>query len=187
MNQQLSHTCRTFLAAMVSIAGLLLALTVQAANYEFNFPLEGSQEVPPSGSAGTGSCVVSLNDVTGAVSVDCSFSGLGSEAAAAHIHGLAPVGVNAGVLLALSPTAATSGTISGAGTLDASSTQGMINGETYINLHSQNISSGELRGQVVGASILTNSIPSSSTWSMILMIGLLGLTGVVFARRRVSV
>src|SRR5262249_14722721 len=61
--------------------------------------MNGAQEVPTNASTATGSCSATLNIATGAVTFNGSFSGLGTNATAAHIHGLAPVGMSAGVLI----------------------------------------------------------------------------------------
>ena len=63
---------------------------------------DGSQEVPPSGSPGTGQGCLTLNpNPSGTLSFEISFSGLLSPEVAAHIHGPAAAGSNAGVLFPL--------------------------------------------------------------------------------------
>jgi hypothetical protein len=42
------------------------------------------------------------------------------------------------------------GTITGGGTLTAVQVQGMLDGLTYVNLHTDLIPGGEIRGQVEG-------------------------------------
>ena len=92
-----------------------LGLSVGAASgaiHMFTFSLDGSQEVPPVATPGTGTATVTLDDVSGVVSVSGSYTGLIGTVTAAHIHGLAPAGVNAGVLIGLSHTGGNSGTLS---------------------------------------------------------------------------
>src|SRR5262249_16127887 len=48
--------------------------------------LVGSNEVPPTGSAGTGAAVVVINPAANTMTVGANFSGLGSGTPAAHIH-----------------------------------------------------------------------------------------------------
>jgi hypothetical protein len=115
----------------------------------YEFTLDGLQENPPVATPATGDCTVTLDDVSFAVNLNCTFSGLIGTANNAHIHGLAPVGTNTGVILPLSFTAATSGTITGNGILTAVNAQGMIDGLTYVNLHSTFRPGGEIRGQIV--------------------------------------
>ena len=164
---------------------LIVPIGAQAATINFNFPLEASQQVPPNGSGGTGTCNVALDDVSGSVSVSCSFTDLSTAAIAAHIHGLAPPGINAGVILGLTATAATSGTITGNGILAADEMTGVLDGLTYINLHTGMYPGGELRGQVVGRHVpSTSSVPATSTAYLMAMAALLLVLGGIALRRR---
>jgi len=142
--------------------------------------LTSAQEVPATGSGGGGTCTVTLDDVTGAVSVTGSFTGLTSNATAAHIHGLAGPGANAGIIVGLTETGGTSGNVGGGGTLSPAEITGMLNGQTYINVHTTNNPGGEIRGQV------TASVPSMP-WSYALGLAVLALAGGVFVLTRRSV
>lgn len=117
----------------------------------FPVTLSGAFEVPPVATGGSGSCTVTLDDVTGAVSVSGSFTGLTSNATLAHIHGLAAAGANAGVIVTLTETGGTSGTVSGAGVLTPAQITGMLGGLTYVNIHTSINGGGELRGQIMAA------------------------------------
>ncbi|HRX87547.1 MAG TPA: CHRD domain-containing protein [Phycisphaerae bacterium] len=133
--------------------GALLGLATMPATatvYLFHADLDGLQEVPPNASPGFGSVDLTLNDATGDVTVTSgSFNGLLGSTTASHVHGLANPGTNAGVLFPLTITlGATSGTISGGGVLTAPNIAGMIAEQTYINVHTQLFSGGEIRGQV---------------------------------------
>jgi hypothetical protein len=137
-----------------SILGAIAALTLGGSasalgTHVFSVTMSGAEEVPMVVTGGTALCFVTLDDVTGMVSVSGTFSGLSSSATAAHIHGPAAVGMNAGVLVALSATAATSGTVSGSGTLSAANVTNMLSGLTYLNLHTSMHPAGEIRGQVL--------------------------------------
>jgi len=79
----------------------------------FTATLSGAQQVPAVASPGTGTGTVVLNAAETQIKVNLTFSGLTSAASAAHIHGSAPAGSNAGVLFDFSSVtpAATSGTI----------------------------------------------------------------------------
>jgi len=123
----------------------------------FSFGMGGSQSDPPNSSAGKGSCSVSLDESSGNVSVGCTYSGLVGTTFAAHIHGLAPRGVNAAVIVPLTAVGAMAGTITGGGTLTAGQVQGMLNGLTYVNLHTDLVPSGEIRGQVEGGEAFSAS------------------------------
>jgi len=145
------------------------AVAMPASAIVYNFSMDGAQEVPPVPTTGTGQCTVNLDEGTGAVSVSCSYQNLIGTVNNAHIHGLAPPGMNAGVIVPMSQTGGTSGTATGNGVLNAAQIQGMLDGLTYVNIHSTFRPGGEIRGQVV---------PEPAT------LGLLALGGLLATRRR---
>ncbi|HEY3243182.1 MAG TPA: CHRD domain-containing protein [Phycisphaerae bacterium] len=141
---------RFYLGTILGILAVAAMTPPAAADiHNLTAALTGAQEVPPTPSAGTGSCNITLDDVTGLVTANCTFMGLTSPANAAHIHGLAPPGMNAGILIPLTVTPATSGTVTGSGTLSAANVTGMLNGLTYVNIHTGQFPGGEIRGQIV--------------------------------------
>jgi len=179
MNNKTNRTTAAVIILMLFVSVRAMAAT------QFFFDLEPGQEVPPVVSSGSGSCEVTLDGTS--VSVLCQFEGLSQPAVASHIHG-AGVGTNGGVILGLTVTEATSGTISGNGTLTVEQANNMEQGLTYINLHSQAFASGELRGQIVSpASTNTPAIPTISQWGLISLTALLVFLGWLAVRaRRVS-
>ncbi len=116
-----------------------------------NTPLSADQEVPPNSSLGTGLGAVSLNADQNLITVNLSFSGLTSNATAAHIHGPAAIGVNAPVLFGL---AGVPGAMSGSipqQTFAVTPTQvaQLRAGLLYFNVHTGNFPGGEIRGQIL--------------------------------------
>jgi len=161
-----------------AVAAWALSSTVASATvWSLEATLDGLQEVGPTGSAGTGFATLSLDDATGLVTIlTGTFQdlGTGTTAGGAHIHGLAGVGTNANVLIPLTiATGVTSGTFSGSGTLSAPNVTGMLNGFTYINLHTTGFPNGEIRGQIV-------LVPEPATVSLLA----LGAIGIIACRRR---
>ena len=77
--------CATLLLGFIG-ASCLLVPASHAQNLLFVSKLVGSNEVPPTGSAGTGAGVVVINPVANTMSVGVNFSGLGSGTTASHIH-----------------------------------------------------------------------------------------------------
>ncbi len=140
--------------------------------------LTGLQEVPGVVTGGAGTCTITLDDVTGSVSVTGSFSGLTSNATAAHIHGLAAPGANAGIVVGLVETGGTSGNVSGGGILTPAEITGMLSGLTYVNVHTTANGGGEIRGQVTAA------VPSMP-WYYVAGLAVLALAGgaLVLTRR----
>ena len=114
-----------------------------------NVVLDAAMDMVDSGTA-TGTATVTLNETTGAVSVSGTFSGLSGPATMAHIHGLetSPGVGNENVIVPLVATAATSGTLTGSGTLTPAEVTGMLAGLTYLNIHTAAHSGGEIRGNI---------------------------------------
>ncbi len=150
---------KTLLALMAALA---LSGAAQAA--VFVATLEGTQEVPPNASPGTGSATLLVNDATLAFTLTGSYSGLTAPATAAHIHAPAPPGVNAGVIVPLTHTGGTAGTLSGAGTLTAVQFGWIQDGLAYVNVHNSQFPGGEIRGQLV--------VPEPGTYALMAGLGL---------------
>jgi hypothetical protein len=143
---------RSFLGYCFGGAGVtLLALTSrsEAATATFTADLKGSSEVPPNTTNGTGSVTVTLDTATNKITWNGNFSGLSGPATAAHIHGPAPAGKNAGVLVWLSAKGKpVPSPFSGSATLTASQASDLMNGQCYVNVHTAANPGGELRGQL---------------------------------------
>jgi hypothetical protein len=177
----------------------LLALAVPAhADTIYTATLLGSNEVPPTGSPGTGfaTFILSGNMLT----IDESFTGLTAPATAAHIHCCGPVGVNEIVAVPFTPFPnTTSGTfdmtvdlslaatynpafITQEGGTAALAEAGLIaalNSEnTYANIHDANFPGGEIRGQIA---LLT---PEPGTL-LLLGTGMIGIAQTI--RRKIRV
>lgn len=115
--------------------------------------LAGSSEVPAVTSAGAGTAYLTVDDTTGAAVINVITTGL-TTPTAAHLHG-GFAGSNGGVLEALEQDAAEVGNFSSsAGTvLSAENLASLLGGGTYINVHTDEVPSGELRGQVLPSGI----------------------------------
>jgi len=110
--------------------------------------LTASQEVPANGSTATGDVQVTLNKTTGAITVTGSFTGLTSNATAAHIHGPAAVGSTAPVIVPLTVPSSLAGTVTGTATMSTVQMNDMLNQMTYVNIHSEMFPDGEIRAQI---------------------------------------
>jgi len=115
----------------------------------FDVQLSGAQEVPVNQSLATASVTVTLDTMTGTVTVTGSFTGLTSSAMQAAIQGPASVGGNAAVLFPLTVPAATAGTVSGNGMMTMPQMNDMISGMTYVNISSMQYPDGEIRAQII--------------------------------------
>src|SRR5882724_8911156 len=73
--------------ALVLMAALMLPVpTAHAVPITYVTTLSGANEIPPSGSLGTGVGTVIVDPVANTMHVDVTFSGLGSGVTASHIH-----------------------------------------------------------------------------------------------------
>ena len=109
--------------------------------------LQGSQEVPANSSTATGNVTVLIDKAALKVYVTGSFTGLSTAATAGHIH-TGAAGTNGPVTVGLSPTNATSGTITGNATITPVFMETLLSGGTYVNIHNATFPGGEIRGQL---------------------------------------
>ena|SRR5258705_1872574 len=159
------------------IGGCLVGASASAATLTFEANLDGLQEVPPNASPAFGFAQLTLDDVSGFVTITTgTYQDLLGGATGAHIHGLSGPGVSSGIILPLTvdTPGATTGTFSGSGTLTGAQVAGMIAGDTYVNVHSSVFPGGEIRGQL-------ELVPEPSSVALACA-GLAGL--VVIIRRR---
>jgi CHRD domain/Caspase domain len=112
----------------------------------FRAKLSSAEEVPPVTPTGFGEANASLDTVTHKLTYDLTFSGL-SEVTAAHLHGPAPAGLNAGVVVPLGDTRPTS-PIHGTATLTSEQEQQLTSGRWYVNVHTRDSPAGAIRGQM---------------------------------------
>ena len=125
--------------------GLTALTTAQAV------PAPALGDATPSGWA-----EITVNNDTREVTIAGAYSGMTSAVSAAHLHGLADPGTAVGVLFGLTASGGTAGTITGSGILSEADFAGFLAGRTYVNVHTANNGSGEIRGQVDASPTLTN-------------------------------
>jgi hypothetical protein len=131
------------------LLALFLAPTVRADVHVLTATLDGAQETPPVATTASGSAVITVDNVTGYVHVIGTFDNLTTPISAVHLHGLAAPGVPAGVLFGLTSTGSTSGTYEGSATLTPAQITGVLDGLSYVNVHSGMHAGGEIRGQAI--------------------------------------
>jgi hypothetical protein len=133
----------------------------------FEARLTGFQQVPAVITNGTGTFTAELNPDGTSINYTLSYSALSSTAHFAHIH-IGQAGANGAVIVFLcggggKPDCPTSGSVSGkltSGDVKAIADQGVTatnfhellialrSGVAYVNVHSTNFPSGEIRGQI---------------------------------------
>ncbi len=161
---------------------LVAAPAIQAQTKRVTVLLNGAQEVPPVATSGTGCAVVKVDTATGNVTVTGTYRNLNGNQTLAHIHGPAPVGMNAGILVTLTGTGGTSGTFGGSGTLTPAQVTDLCNGLHYLNVHTTTSPGGEVRGQIVQAA----KIPALGSAGFAALAVMLGGVGVLLLRRRAA-
>lgn len=136
-----------YFVATISIL-TLLSITA-AAQQVFVANLTSAQEVPTNATTGKGVCTVTLNAAETQININLTYSGLSSAANAGHIHGPAPVGVNAAPQITFTGVTGTSNTIMMTGqAITPTQVQQIRSGQAYVNVHTVNNSGGEIRGQL---------------------------------------
>jgi hypothetical protein len=159
------------------ILAITTALFSTAAMAEtFGAVLTGAQEVPANNSTGFGNATVTLDPAHTSFRVQMAVTGLSSNIIDAHIHGPnGPAGVNAGVLVGLTP-----GVNLVNGRMDMTFPISKENGDAiaanpsnfYLNVHTTNFPGGEIRGQLTALDTVTvlaaelrgaNEVPPNSS------------------------
>jgi hypothetical protein len=138
-------TTKTMLATLALGAAIALGGSVAHAE-QMKAMLDGKSEVPPNASAGTGTADITYDPATKKLSWKLTYSGLTGPATAAHFHGPAESGKNAGVAVAI-PNA-TSSPAEGSATLTEAQASDLEAGKYYVNIHTAANPGGEIRGQV---------------------------------------
>jgi len=131
--------------------GALLARTPSyAATESFKADLKGSSEVPPNETKGTGTVTATYDPATKELSWKGSYSGLTGDVTAAHFHGPAEVGKNAGVQIWISEKGKPfESPFKGSAKLSDAQASDLMNGQWYVNIHTKANPGGEIRGQLV--------------------------------------
>ena len=128
-------------------AAILLAMPALAATRHYHADLLGPTEVPATTSPGTGAADVTLDTATGKLDYSVTWTGLTGPATMAHIHGPAPVGKAAGVVVVLGGMDPAS-PLAGTATLKPPQIALLTAWQFYVNVHTAANKPGEIRGQL---------------------------------------
>ena len=137
------HRLVTSASAFLLLAAAAPAL---AETITYATTLEGADEVPPNDSKGTGTVAAKYDTATMKFSYTVAYSGLTGAATAAHFHGPAKPGANAGPIITLENLASP---IKGEATLTADQAKDLAAGLWYLNVHTAAHPPGEIRGQLM--------------------------------------
>ncbi|WP_353645410.1 CHRD domain-containing protein [Mesorhizobium sp. WSM2239] len=134
------------LAAGLAISAAIFAASPALAEMvKMSATLDAAQVVPPNDSAGQGTADITFDTESKKLDWTIEYSGLTGDATAAHFHGPAPKGENAGVAVPIEDT--TSGA-TGTATLTDAQAADLVAGRYYVNIHTAAYPDGEIRGQV---------------------------------------
>jgi CHRD domain len=138
----------TFAAAACTIA-IACAGPATAATVNLKADLKSADEVPPNPSAGSGSVTATFDTDSKMLTWKGTYSGLTGPATAAHFHGPAEPGKNAGVVVPVFTAATAKSPFEGSMALDDAKAADLLAGKLYFNVHTETNKGGEIRGQVI--------------------------------------
>jgi hypothetical protein len=143
----MSHSNLSLFGAL----GLVLALGMAPAAAEvmkYKADLNGPSENPPTTSKGVGKVEADFDGATKTLTWSGTYSDLTGPETAAHFHGPAPLGANAGVMV---PVDAKSSPFKGSAVLTDEQAKAFADGLIYFNIHTAQNKAGEIRGQLAPA------------------------------------
>jgi hypothetical protein len=117
-----------------------------------NLDITGGQEVPPVSTSGTGNLDVRYDKSTKQLILTFAWGNLSDTVTAVHIHGPAPLGTAGPVLVPFSNfMRSKNGAHTETFTVDEMKLKEaeLLNGDYYINIHTNRYPAGEIRGQIL--------------------------------------
>ena len=134
------------IAMLTAAAFLAFTPAAFAEMVKYKADLKASSEVPANDSKGSGALTAVYDTASKKLTYTVTYKDLTGPAAAAHFHGPAAAGANAGVAvpvkdISLSP-------LMGEATLTDDQAKQLADGMMYFNLHTAANKGGEIRGQV---------------------------------------
>ena len=138
------NTCFRYAVIVTAIAFGTIA--AQAATVNLKATLNTASEVPAKTGDGNGTLSATLDTTTHELKYHVEFRGLSGPATAAHFHGPAAVGANAGPQMAVKGKIESP--IDGTATLTPEQQKDLLDGKWYFNVHTAANPGGEIRGQV---------------------------------------
>ena len=138
---------RSGLAGFAAAALLVAAPAAFAETQMYKAALTSAAEVPPNASKGTGTLASTYDTATKKFTWTVTFTGLSGPATAAHFHGPAAAGANAGVVVPQKD--GLTSPMKGEATLTDAQAADLMAGKWYFNIHTEANKGGEIRGQAM--------------------------------------
>jgi hypothetical protein len=132
--------------AAMAFSAALAGSPALAETMNLKADLKGATEVPPVDTSGAGTVTATFDTASKKLSWQGTVSGLTGEVTAAHFHGPAELGKNAGVLVPA--PGVKSGAFEGSANITDDQAKALMAGQTYFNIHTAANPQGEVRGQV---------------------------------------
>ena len=139
-------TLRSSFTGLVIATSLIWAAPAFAETVSYKADLKGASEVPAINSKATGTLTATYDTASKKLTWKGTYSDLSGEATAAHFHGPAEAGKNAGVVVPIAPAKSP---MEGSATLTDAQAADLAAGKWYVNVHTAANKDGEIRGQVV--------------------------------------
>jgi hypothetical protein len=137
-----------FCSGLAAVALITMVAGAACADIvSFKADLSASNEVPPNTSPAKGTLDATYDTTSKQLAYTVNYSGLTGPATAAHFHGPAEAGANAGV--AVPVQGALESPIKGTATLTDAQAADLTSGKWYFNIHTQANKAGEIRGQLL--------------------------------------
>jgi CHRD domain len=134
------------LLTAIAVAGAVaFASASMAGMVNFKADMKAANEVPPNSSKATGSLTATYDTDSKKLTWKGSYKDLTGPASAAHFHGPAPEGKNAGVMVPISPNGPS---FEGSATLNDAQAKALMDGDMYVNVHTTENKGGEIRAQL---------------------------------------
>jgi hypothetical protein len=130
-------------AVSVAWAFALAPASAVVAKYKAN--LNGPSENPPTTSKGVGAIEADYDSATKTLTWSGTYADLTGPETAAHFHGPAATGANAGVMV---PVDAKASPFKGSAVLTDEQAKAFADGLIYFNIHTAENKGGEIRGQL---------------------------------------
>jgi hypothetical protein len=145
-NNEMRETAMLRNLLLGTVLAIGFATAASAATMQFTAALDGKSEVPPKTGSGFGNVLATLDTNTKTLSYTLTFQGLSGPATAAHFHGPAAEGANAGVAVPIAKDPASP--VTGNATLTDAQMADLEAGKWYANVHTAANPGGEIRGQM---------------------------------------
>ncbi len=136
-------------AGALFAVGMSFGAQAADAMVKYTANLSSAEEVPANASTGKGHAELMLNPATKEITWTVTWEGLTGDAVAAHVHGPAEKGANAGVAVQLGVQGTPpKSPLTGKATLTDAQIADLNAGKMYVNVHTAMNKGGEVRGQV---------------------------------------